>query len=116
LALKGWRPRPGNAEAPFQFAATKLGDSGRAALSNPFDPAVIEQMLGQCRSKGTGEMIAAFAPIEALPGKNAAGFSQSGGIYSQLAKPLRSLPGELVIPAHCAQKSASNDSVCYAHP
>jgi hypothetical protein len=109
------RARARHAEAPFQFAAARLGDSDRATLSDTFDPAAIKQMFCQGRSQGTGEMIAAFAPIEALPGKNAAGLSQSDGIYSQLTKPFRSLPGELVIPTHRAQKSSSNDSVCQAH-
>jgi hypothetical protein len=59
----------------FQFATTKLGDSDRAAFSNMFDPATLKYMVGQRRSKRTGEMIASFAPIEALPGENATGFS-----------------------------------------
>ena len=65
----------GYAELPFQFATTKLGDSDRAAFSNTFDPATLKYMLGQRRSKRAGEMIASFAPIEALPGENATGFS-----------------------------------------
>ena len=66
---------PCYAELAFQFATTKLGDSDRAAFSNMFDPATLKYMVGQRRSKRAGEMIASFAPIEALPGENATGFS-----------------------------------------
>jgi hypothetical protein len=97
----------------FQFATTKLGDSDRAALSKMFDPAALKYMVGQRRPKRAGEMIASFAPIEALPGENATGFSQSASIYSQLEKPLRSFLGELIISTHYSQKSSTNDRVCY---
>jgi hypothetical protein len=97
----------------FQFATTKLGDSDRAAFSNTFDPAALKYMLGQRRSKRAGEMIASFAPIEALPGENATGFSQGTGIYSQLGKPLRFFLGQLIISTHFSQESSTNDSVCY---
>ena len=41
------RVRAQYAEAPFQFAATRLGDSDRAALSDTFDPAAIKQIFCQ---------------------------------------------------------------------
>jgi hypothetical protein len=72
-------------------------------------------MLSQRRSKDASEMIAPFAPIEALPGKNATRFSQGPGIYSQLGKPLGSFLGELVISTHFSQKSSTNDSVGYPY-
>ena len=63
------------AELAFQLAAAKLGDPDRAAFSDMFDPAAIKEMRSQRRSTRASEVIASFAPIEALPGENATGFS-----------------------------------------
>ena len=65
----------GDAEPAFQFAVTKLGDSNRAVFSDTFNPASLKQLLSQDRSKRAGEMIAPFAPIEALARENATGLS-----------------------------------------
>jgi hypothetical protein len=93
------------AETAFQLAAAKLRDANRTAFSDMLDPAAFKQMLSQRRSKGAGEMIASFAPIEALPGKNATRFSEGTSIYSQLGKPVRSFLSELIISTHFSQES-----------
>src|ERR1700688_3302569 len=69
-------------------------------------------MRCQRRAQCAGEMITAFAPIEALPGKNASGFPQGADIDSQLGKPLLSSFGELVIPTYFSQQSSNQDSLC----
>ena len=64
-----------HAELALQFALAKLGDSNRAAFLDTLEPAAFKQMIRPGRSERAGQMVASFAPIEALPGENATGLS-----------------------------------------